>query len=90
MIKFKITALLFIFCLVLQANSDGIYDAVNSAADKTVNQMTAAGGTSGIKNIAFLGFKNDRNQFTPEFRAALSSHPGRFSFIPEMKVNLIV
>ena len=78
--KSKIFALLIVFAMSFQVRAEGIYDAVKAAAEKTVNQMTATAETAGIKNIAFLGFKNDRSQFDPEFRAALSASPGRFSF----------
>ena len=78
--KSKIFALLLVSALTFQIKAEGVYDAVGAAAEKTINQMTASAETAGIKSIAFLGFKNDRNLFDPEFRAALSANPGRFSF----------
>ena len=78
--KGKLFVLLIVFAMAFQVSAEGTYDAVKAAAEKTINQMTAVSGTAGIRSIAFLGFKNDRNQFDPEFRGALSANPGRFSF----------
>ena len=78
--KVKLFVLLIVFAMAFQVSAEGTYDAVKAAAEKTINQMTAVSGTAGIRSIAFLGFGNDSNRFDPEFRAALSANPGRFSF----------